>query len=357
MLKARMCIREMRKYHSPLSSDAINLRLDMNESTTGCSPRVLAKLRSLDTKALALYPRRESGEKLVADSLGVSPEQVLLTNGADEGIDLLCRAYLEPESEIVIVVPTFTMYEVFAQTENAKVVRVATGPEFSFPTQRMIDSLSPHTRLVVICNPNNPTGTGVARSSIMKVIEAAPDAAILLDEAYFDFSGQTMMDQIGELPNLFIARTFSKAYGLAGMRLGILAGDEAQMSVIRRMASPFNVNAFAIECLAEALADRQFVEAYVSQVQASREWLRKELEQLKIKSWPSQANFILCQFGEKKKAMLDTLRARGIALRDRPDCDGCVRITIGTQQEMERLLTELKQVLSQLPQGEVRAAL
>jgi histidinol-phosphate aminotransferase len=357
MLKARMCIREMREYHSPLSSDAINLRLDMNESTTGCSPRVLAKLRSLDTKALALYPRRESGEKLVADSLGVSPEQVLLTNGADEGIDLLCRAYLEPESEIVIVVPTFTMYEVFAQTENAKVVRVATGPEFSFPTQRMIDSLSPHTRLVVICNPNNPTGTGVARSSIMKVIEAAPDAAILLDEAYFDFSGQTMMDQIGKLPNLFIARTFSKAYGLAGMRLGILAGDEAQMSVIRRMASPFNVNSFAIECLAEALSDRQFVEAYVSQVQASREWLRKELEQLKIKSWPSQANFILCQFGEKKKAMLDALRARGIALRDRPDCDGCVRITIGTQQEMERLLTELKQVLSQLPQGEVRAAL
>jgi histidinol-phosphate aminotransferase len=349
MLKARKCVREMREYHSPLSSDAISLRLDMNESTTGCSPRVLAKLQSMDAKTVALYPRRESGEELVAGSLGISSAQVLLTNGADEAIDLLCRAYLEPENEIVIVVPTFTMYEVFAQMENARVVRVPTGPEFSFPTQQLLDAITVNTRMIIICNPNNPTGVAVARSSIMQVIEAAPDAAVLLDEAYYDFYGQTLMDQIGKLPNLFIARTFSKVYGLAGMRLGVLAGDQKQMSVLRRMASPFNVNAFALVCVAEALADRQFVAGYVSQIQASREWLRKELEQLEFKCWPSQANFILCQFGDRKKAILDALRARGIALRDRPDCEGCVRISIGTQQEMERLLTELKQVLAQLP--------
>ncbi len=349
MLKARKCVREMREYHSPLSSPTIDLRLDMNESTTGCSPRVLAKLNNMDARTLALYPRREAGEKLVADSLGVAPAQLLLTNGADEAIDLLCRAYLEPENEIVIVVPTFAMYEVFAQTENAKVVRVPAGPDFSFPEQRVLDALTANTRVVVICNPNNPTGVAAARSSILKVIEAAPDAAVLLDEAYFDFYGQTLMDQIGKLPNLFIARTFSKAYGLAGMRLGAIAGDQEQMSVLRRMASPFNVNAFAIECLAEALADRQFVEEYVAQVQTSLAWLRNELEQLNFKCWPSQANFILCRFGEEKTAMLEALRARGIALRDRPDCEGCVRISIGTQKEMERLIAELKQVVLQLP--------
>jgi histidinol-phosphate aminotransferase len=183
----------------------------------------------------------------------------------------------------------------------------------------------------------------------MQVIQSAPDAAILLDEAYFDFYGQTMLDQIGKLPNLFVARTFSKAYGLAGLRLGVIAGDLEQMSVLRRMASPFNVNAFAIECLAEALADRQFVADYVSQIVTSREWLRKELEKLSFKCWPSHGNFILCRFGEEKRAILDALRACGIALRDRPDCEGCVRITIGKQQEMERLMAELKQVLSQLP--------
>jgi histidinol-phosphate aminotransferase len=238
------------------------------------------------------------------------------------------------------------MYEVFAQTEDAKVVKVPSGPEFSFPLERVLDAISPQTRIVVICNPNNPTGLAVDRSSILKIIAAAPDAAILLDEAYFDFYGQTMMDQIGKLPNLFIARTFSKAYGLAGLRLGVMVGDKEQMSVLRRMASPFNVNAFAMECLAEALADRQFVEAYVAQVKASRAWLHNELEQLNFRCWPSHANFVLCRFGDAKKAILEALRARGIALRDRPDCQGCVRITIGKQHEMERLIAELKQVLA-----------
>jgi len=349
MLKARQCVREMREYHSPLSSPDIELRLDMNESTTGCSPRVLAKLNSMDASTLAQYPRREAGEKLVADFLGVASQQLLLTNGADEAIDLLCRAYLEPENEIVIVVPTFAMYEVFAQMENAKIVRVPTGPDFSFPVQRVVDALTDKSRIVVICNPNNPTGVDVPRSAIMQVIQAAPQAAILLDEAYFDFYGQTMLDQVGKLPNLFVARTFSKAYGLAGLRLGVIAGDQEQMSVLRRMASPFNINAFAMECLAEALADRQFVADYVAQVVTSREWLRNELEQLNFKCWPSHGNFILCRFGEEKKAILDALRARGIALRDRPDCEGCVRITIGKQEEMERLMAELKQALSQPP--------
>src|ERR1051326_2806522 len=348
MLKARRCVREMREYHSPLSSPTIDLRLDMNESTTGCSPRVLAKLNSMAAKTLALYPRREPGEKLVADFLGLKSEQVLLTNGADEGIDLLCRACLEPGDEIIVITPAFAMYEVFAQTEDAKVVRVPTDANFSFPTERVLQAITPRTRVVVICNPNNPTGLAVERASILKVIEASPDAAILLDEAYFEFYGQTLMDQIGRIPNLFIARTFSKAYGLAGLRLGVMTGDKEQISVLRRMASPFNVNAFAIECLAEALADREFVNAYIAEVRAGREWLRKALQELHFKCWPSQANFVLCRFGDQKKAILEALRARGIALRDRPDCEGCVRITIGKQHEMERLIIELKQVLAKL---------
>lgn len=352
MLKARRCVREMRQYHSPLSSPTIDLRLDMNESTTGCSPRVLAKLNSMNAKTLALYPRREPGEKLVADFLSVDAEQVLLTNGADEGIDLLCRAYLNPGSEIIVVTPAFAMYEVFAQTEDAKVVRVPTGPEFSFPTEAVLNALSPLTGIVVICNPNNPTGLPISRSSILQVIQAAPEAAILLDEAYFEFYGQTLMDQIGKLPNLFIARTFSKAYGLAGLRLGVIAGDREQISVLRRMVSPFNVNAFAMECLAEALADQEFVSTYVAEVRAGREWLQEQLEHLNFKCWPSQTNFVLCRFGEAKKAILEVLRIRGIALRDRPDCAGCVRITIGKQHEMERLIAELKQVLATIPSNQ-----
>ena len=347
MLEARKCVREMRKYHSPLCDPSIDLRLDMNESTTGCSPRVLAKMRSLDAKLVALYPNRDAGEKMVAKFLGVKPEEVLLTNGADEGIDLLCRAYLDCDDELIIIVPAFPMYEIFAQTTGAKIVRVPTGEDFSLPVEQVIAAITPRTRMIVITNPNNPTGAVVSRADILKVLKAAPNAAVLLDEAYFDFYGQTLIDQIGKIPNLFIARTFSKAYGLAGIRLGVLAGAEEQMSVLRRMISPFNINAFAVECLAEALADREFVENYVKQVCSTREWLTRELTQLGFRCWPSHTNFVLVNFGKLRPQVLESMTGKGLALRNRPDCEGCVRISIGTQQEMERVVAALREITAE----------
>jgi histidinol-phosphate aminotransferase len=349
MLKARKCLDQVREYHSPSLDPALDLRLDLNESTTGCSPRVLAKIRSLDARTLALYPPREPAEEMTAAFLGIKPSEVLLTNGADEGIDLLCRAFLEPENEIIIVIPAFNMYEIFARSTGAAVVRVPAGPDFSFPTDAVLAAMTPRTRMVVITNPNNPTGIAVSRDDIYKVLRAAPEAAVLVDEAYFDFYGETMMDEAGRIPNLFIARTFSKAYGLAGIRLGILAGAAEHISAMRRMTSPFNINVFAIECLTEALADRQFVADYVKHVRSAREWLRRELEMLGFRCCPSQANFVLANFGDLRPSILAAMAAQGIALRDRPDCPGCVRISIGTQAEMERVLTVLKQALAQNP--------
>jgi len=335
----------MREYHSPLDDSAEDLRLDMNESTIGCSPRVLAKMRSLDAKCLARYPSREQGENLVAAFLGLQPSEVLLTNGADEAIDLLCRAYLDAEDELIIIVPAFAMYEIFAQGSGAKVVRVPAEPDFSFPAARILQAISSRTRMVIITNPNNPTGAIAHREDILKVLAAAPDAAVLLDEAYFDFCGQSMIDQVGKVPNLFVARTFSKAYGLAGVRLGVLAGDTMQLSALRRACAPFNVNLLALECLGEALADQPFVDTFVQQVKATREWLRGQLESLGFKCWPSHTNFLLCDFGATKQVVLQGLRSRGISLRDRSDLKGCIRVSIGTQAEMERVLAALKQVL------------
>src|SRR5262249_52967895 len=149
---------------------------------------------------------------------------------------------------------------------------------------------------------------------ILKVLHAAADAAVLLDEAYFDFCGLTLVDQVGRIPNLFVARTFSKAYGLAGLRIGVLAGDAAQIALLRRVCPPFNLNAVALECLAEALADREFVSDYVHQIKTTREWVRRQLESLGFKCWPSETNFILCRFGSAKSAILKAVRAEGISL-------------------------------------------
>jgi histidinol-phosphate aminotransferase len=343
MLKPRKCVRELRPYHSPLAAVQPELRLDMNESTTGCSPRVLAKLQTLDAKSIALYPSREKAERMVATLLGRPPAQILLTNGADEAIDLLCRAYIEPDDELVVVPPTFPMYEVFGQAAGAKVVKIPAGQDYSFPVSDVLAAVNPRTRMIVICNPNNPTGAVTDTNNIIQVLTAAPDAAVLVDEAYYEFYGQTMMNSVGLYPNLFITRTFSKAYGLAGMRLGILAAGTDHMSAIRRTASPFNVNVFAVECLQEALRDQPFVQQYVAQVRSTREWFSKQVEELGFKCWPSAANFVLVSLGEHKEAILAQMRTWGIALRDRPDCEGCVRITIGKQQEMEVVVLALKQ--------------
>jgi histidinol-phosphate aminotransferase len=306
-------------------------------------------MRTLDAKTLALYPPREPGEEMIAEFLGIKASETLLTNGADEAIDLLCRAFLEPDGEIIVVIPAFNMYEIFAQSTGATTVRIPAGADFSFPIDKIVAAINPRTRIVVVTNPHNPSGTVAQRDDIYRVLKAAPEAAVLLDEAYFDFYGETMMHEIGKVTNLFVARTFSKAYGLAGMRLGVLAGPAEHISVIRRMTSPFNVNVFALECLAEALADTEFISNLVKQVRTTRGWLQRELEMLGFHCWPSQANFVLVNFGDLRPTILSAMTAQGIALRDRPDIPGCVRISIGTQAEMEHVVAVLKQAVSESP--------
>lgn len=348
MLKIRTCVGELAPYHSPLGPAAVDLRLDMNESTTGCSPRVLARLQNLDPKILALYPNREPAEMMASRILGRPPAQVLLTNGADEAIDLLCRAFLEPEDEIIVFPPTFTMYEVFARSAGAKVVRVPAGVDFAFPLDEALAAINPRTRVIVVANPNNPTGAVISDQTILELCKAAPEAAVLVDEAYFEFYGQSVIGVVGAMPNLFIARTFSKAYGLAGMRVGVLVGRSEHISVMRRMTSPFNVNAIAIACLEDALRDQKFVHDYVAQVRATREWFRLQVEELGFKCWPSYGNFVLVNLGEHKEAILKQMRSWGISLRDRPDCQGCVRITIGKQKEMEVVVLAFTQAQANL---------
>src|SRR6202795_2525838 len=305
MLEARDAVKNLHAYRPPLAG-RVGLRLDFNESTVGCSPRVLARLRSLDAELLARYPDREPVEKEVASFFGLDPAQVLLTNGVDEAIHLLCSTYLDPGDEALIVVPTFAMYAIFAQAEGARVVEVRAGNNFTFPERALLAQLSPRTRLIAVANPNNPTGAAVAGNILIQIAQAAPQAAVLVDEAYFEFHGETLIDQTRQIENLFVARTFSKAYGLAGLRIGILAGEAKQMAMVRRMASPYNVNAAALAILPEALQDQEYVSRYVAQVLSNRERLQQELANLGLHYWPRRANFVLVRVGS---AHLEFVRA------------------------------------------------
>ena len=362
MLEARGAVKKMRSYRPPLA-DRVGLRLDFNESTVGCSPRVLARLRSLDAELLARYPEREPMEKVVAGFLGLEPAQVLLTNGVDEAIHLLCSTYLDAGDEALIVVPTFAMYAIFVEVEGARVIEARARDNFTFPINDVLAQINPRTRLIAVANPNNPTGAAVAGDVLMQITQAAPQAAVLVDEAYFEFHGKTLIEQTRQSENLFVTRTFSKAYGLAGLRIGILAGDTRQLAMVRRVASPYSVNAAALAALPVALEDQEYVGRYVAQVVSNREKLQRELGRLGLHYWPSNANFVLVRVGPAHAEFVRALRDRGILVRDRnsdPECEGCVRLTVGTDEHTATLIDALREVVKQLGlqtevRGEVRA--
>ncbi len=357
MLEAREAVRNLPTYHPPLGG-RMGLRLDFNENTVGCSPRVLARLREITAEEIACYPEREPIEAVVADHLGIESTELLLTNGVDEAIHLLCETFLQPGDEALIVVPTFAMYEISAAATGARVITVPAGTDFHFPNSELLSQITPRTRLIAVANPNNPTGTVADPASLLEIAGSAPRAAILVDEAYFEFYGKTLLPGWKDFPNLFVARTFSKAYGLAGLRVGVLAGNAEHIAMVNKVSSAYNVNGVALACLPTALADQDYVGGYVDQVRKGRDELQQELGERGIRYWPSQANFVLASFGSLKTALIESMRARGILVRDRSrdyGCEGCVRITLGTAEQTARLLRALREALAEIGAREVSA--
>jgi histidinol-phosphate aminotransferase len=347
----RAAILRTKEYHPPLGSRD-GVRLDFNENTFACSSKVLEALGRVSRADLTKYPERESVERQVASHLGLDASQVLLTNGVDEAIHVLCQTFLDAGDEFLLPVPTYSMYEVYGSSTEAKIVFVQAGQDFSFPLEALLKKITPATKLIAIANPNSPTGRVVTRESIVKVIERAPHAIVLVDEAYYHFYGQSVIDLIGTVPNLVVTRTFSKAYGLAGLRLGMLAAHEKQMHWMRRVISPYSVNGLALTCLPAALEDNAYLEWYVDEVLRGRELFAAALRRLGVPYWPSEANFILTKIGPKHKNFALAMRRRNVLVRDRsndPGCNGCVRITIGTLEHtvlgmkaLEESLTEIQ---------------
>jgi histidinol-phosphate aminotransferase len=334
----RAGVRGMKEYHPPVAGRD-GLRLDFNENTLACSPRVIEALRKITAADLTRYPERGSVEAIVAATLDVAPTQVLLTNGVDEAIHVLCQAFLDRGDAMLLPVPTYSMYEVYGSATEAQIDAVPAADGFRFPLQAMLGAIHSRTRVIAIANPNSPTGATVARDAILAIVERAPQAVVLVDEAYYHFFGETVIDLIGKLPNLVVARTFSKAYGLAGLRLGVLIAAEETMQWLRRVISPYSVNQLALACLPAALEDRAYLEWYVAEVKAARVELAQALRDLGLEQWPSDANFILTRIGAGHSAFVKAMRSRGILTRDRSadsGCDGLVRITVGTREQMQQ---------------------
>ena len=349
----RARVQAMMEYHPPLGSRD-TLRLDFNENTLACSPKVREVLGLISAGALTRYPEREPIEAIVAAHLGLAAAQVALTNGVDEAIHVLFEAFLEAGDELLLPVPTYTMYEVYASATDARVVAVQADAGLQFPYERLLAAITPRTKIVAIANPNSPSGSVATRAQLIEVASRAPHAVVLVDEAYFHFHGETVMDLIGVVPNLMVARTFSKAYGLAGLRLGLLAGPVELMRWVRRVLSPYSVNSLALACLPPALEDTAYLDWYVGEVLTARTEFEAALDQAGVRRWPSRANFVLVEIGKQHAEFSRLMRAAGVLVRDRssdPGCDGRLRITIGTREQMRQAALAMNETLATLRAG------
>lgn len=347
MIKPRNAVIQMAPYHPPTGGRGDKLRMDFNENTVGCAPHIAQFLRDRITESqLSVYPDYGGVREALAPYFGVEPNQILLTNGTDEAIQVLINTYVDDGDEVLILRPSYAMYRFYAEVAGASIQEIEYRlPDLAFPIEELLAAITPKTKAILVASPNNPTGTGLSLADIERLIARAPHAAVLIDEAYFEFSGITAMPYIKASSNLFVSRTFSKVFGMAAMRIGCLFSQAKNIEYLHKAQSPYSVNALAALAAAEAVRDTTYVETYVKEVLAAKQLLYAGLTELGIRYTPSAGNFVLGYFGERAIEVRDALKGQAILVRDRSyEIPGGVRITVGTIAQTTRVLEALKRV-------------
>ncbi|MFN7938890.1 MAG: histidinol-phosphate transaminase [Bryobacteraceae bacterium] len=342
----RKAVQRMRPYSPPSSGRAGKLRLDFNENTVGCSPKVLAYLKEhLDRNMFSVYPEYEQTRAALAAFFQVAEPQIVLTNGTDEAIQVLVNTYIDDNQRVLLTHPSYAMYRFYSEVAGAEVEEISYEPEtLGFPLNTILERAK-HANAILIANPNNPTGTTIDLAAIRRILEANPSAPVLIDEAYYEFCGITALPLIPEYPNLFVSRTFSKVFGMAAMRIGVILTQAANAAHMRKAQSPYSVNTLAAVAARAAVADTEYVSQYVAEALEARRMIYSGLDALGIPHYPSQANFVLFRAGDRAIEVRDKLRDRGVLVRDRSyEIAGCVRVTTGTREHAQRFLDELNKV-------------
>jgi histidinol-phosphate aminotransferase len=330
------------------------LRLHQNENTGGCSLRVLEALAQLRADQIGFYPPYAAATEAVAQYLGVGADRITLVNGLDEGIMALAVAYLRgsiggPQLEAIVPEPAFEIFRFDTAVAGGRLVQVMPRPDFSFQRDDVLAAVTPNTRVVFLTNPNNPTGIGVPLDDIRAVARRVPIGAIVfVDEAYAEFAGESFIPELDAFPNVVVGRTFSKAFGLAGLRIGCLVGAPATVDPIRRAVPVYSVNIAAVVAIQAALRDLDHLNGYLRQVSESKALLYAACDRLGLKYWKSRSNFVLVCAGDRTEALVAGAFARGIYLRDRstePGCAGCLRVATGIVDHTRRALAVMEEVL------------
>lgn len=342
-LPVRPAILKRQTYEAPAEGRGGKIRLDFNENTSGASAAARKALARLSAKDLAMYPEYEIPTRTIASYFRVKPEELQITNGGDDALRVFFDTFVEPGSRILIFEPTFPMYRYYAEIAGAHVDVLRYDAQMRFPLREALAALRRKPRLLFLANPNNPTGTLVPQSAIRQLLRAATNTVVVLDEAYSEFSAATVVPLIRAYPQLFVAKTFSKASGLAALRLGAVIGQRDSLALIRRAMPPFPVNVAALVAAVAAIREKKTLARYVRSVKSLRAWFAAELTRRGVRVFPSAGNFLLANFGDRGPALFRRLAAKGILVRERAKDlgPGYARISIGTRAELQSLLREI----------------
>ena len=337
---------ELDTYKPPLEgrSTSEQLLLDFNERTLPVSDHIKAALcEFVNSGPIQKYPEYAEIEAKIADYVGVETRQVMITNGSDQGIDVVARAALNSGDAAIIPAPSFAIYAQTAAVQNARIISPRYTLEQGFPTESVIDSITEATRLIVIPQPNNPCGTTVPIDDIRRISEAAPNAVILVDECYYEYSGLTVVDLVAEYSNLVVARTFSKTWGLPSLRFGFLVSSEDNICQLLKVRGPYDINQLAVVAVDAALAKPEYTKDYVEEVMhQSKPRLEAWLREKSIVFWPSGGNY-LWAFPDQPEALASFLREKHIRVRPKKNAEGALglRITLGTLSQTEQLISQI----------------
>ncbi len=346
--KPRLEVERMKPYTAPLEGRRELLRLDFNENTIGPSPLVLDAVHKITSRQIAIYPEYDGLKEAVVANLcrttflePLRPEQIGLFNGVDAAIHAICHAYGDRGDLLLTTTPTFGYYIPCANMQGMEVMALPyEGKEFRFPLMKMKLTLKEKKpRLLLLCNPNNPTGTRLSAKYILELAAKFPKTLIVVDELYEAFTGESVLPLVDfkRLPNLLILRSLSKTAGLAGLRIGFAIGWKEVVERVCRVTGPYDINSFAVAAAFAAMEDQQYIDAYVSEVLEAKEWIKSQLQKSGLRYQIDGGNYFLIWPRSEPSELAASLRMLGILVRDMSDknfIEGSLRVSIGTKSQM-----------------------
>ena len=346
---ARKEIEEMNGYRAPLEGRRSLLRLDFNENTIGPSPNVLEALRSISNNEISIYPEYSGLKEAIIRNLGIKTKNISLRpsnidtfNGVDAAINAIFHAFGNKNDEIITTTPTFGYYSPCADMRGMKKIEVPyEGENFDFPYKVIKDYIkTKFPKILIICNPNNPTGTTLCKDKIIALANYSPQTLIIIDELYDAFTPSHLLEEINfaKFTNIILLRSLSKTAGLAGLRIGYAIGNEDILLKIKKVTGPYDVNSFAVTAAFAALNDQAYTDSYVKEVLEAREWIKTQLKQSQIKHHVGGGNYFLLWPKDLSSIVAKKLKENGILVRDMKGkklIDGALRVSIGTKSQMK----------------------